>query len=266
MGKLIIVASGKGGTGKTTFTSHVGAMLAASGHLTAVVDADAGFRNLDIALGLESSIVYDYSDYINGNTEFDSVLIKSTENENFYFVAAPQSASTTDFDKAKTEEFWATLKNRFEFVLADAPAGMGDGFVFAADYADEAVIVALAETSSLRDADRVITELEDRGVENIRLVLNKIRPEYIEQKVQMNIDDCMDVLSIPILGIIPDDAEVSRSMAGGTPLMNVRDNGAGTAFRNISERILGNNVPMMDFDGGTKKGILHRVKRVFLKK
>lgn len=266
MGKLIIVASGKGGTGKTTFTSHVGAMLAASGYLTAVVDADAGFRNLDIALGLESSIVYDYSDYINGNVDFDSILIKSTANENLYFVAAPQSVPTTDFDTDKSAEFWTMLKSRFDIVLADAPAGMGDGFVFAADSADEAVIVALAETSSLRDADRVIAELEDRGVENIRLVLNRIRPELIEQKVLMNIDDCMDVLSIPILGIIPDDADVAESMSSGTPLMIPQGYGAGTAFKNISERILGNKVPMMDFNGGIKKGLLHKVKSFFIKK
>ncbi len=266
MGKLIIVASGKGGTGKTTFTSHVGAMLAASGHLTALVDADAGFRNLDIALGLESSIVYDYSDYINGNTDFDSVLIKSTAGENLYFVAAPQSVATTDFDEEKTAEFWSMLKQRFEYVLADAPAGMGDGFVFAADYADEAVIVALAETSSLRDADRVITELEDRGVEAIRLVLNRIRPEYVEQKVLMNVDDCMDVLSIPILGIIPDDAAVVESMSGGTPLMVPDGYGAATAFKNISERILGSKIPIMNFSEGMKKGLLNKVKKIFSKK
>lgn len=266
MGKLIIVASGKGGTGKTTFTSHVGAMLASCGYLTAVVDADAGFRNLDIALGLESSIVYDYSDYINGSIDFESVLIKSTENENLYFVAAPQSVATTEFDKEKTESFWQLLKNRFDVVLADAPAGMGDGFVFAADYADEAVIVSLAETSSLRDADRVITELEERGIENIRLVLNKIRPELIEQKVLMNVDDCIDVLSIPILGIIPEDAAVTESMTSGEPLMIPNGYGAGTAFKNISERILGNNVPMMDFESGEKKGFLHTMKRFLFDK
>lgn len=265
MGKLIIVASGKGGTGKTTFTSHVGAMLAASGYLTAVVDADVGFRNLDIALGLESNIVYDYSDYINGTVDFDSVLIKSTENENLYFVAAPQSASTTDFDKDKSEQFWSLMKNRFDIILADAPAGVGDGFVFAAEHADEAVIVALAETSSLRDADRVITELEDRGIENIRLVLNRIRPEFIERKVLMNIDDCIDVLAIPILGIIPDDLTVVESMSNGKPLMTPHGYGAATAFKNIAERLLGNNIPMMDFDVNEKTGVLHKIKRIFFR-
>ncbi|MGM9937797.1 MAG: septum site-determining protein MinD [Candidatus Ornithomonoglobus sp.] len=263
MGKIVIIASGKGGTGKTTITSHIGAMLADMGHLTAVIDADAGFRNLDIALGMESSIVYDYSDYINGSADLDAVLVKSSELENLYFVPAPQSVPTTDFDEEKTTELWNSLKNRFEFVLADAPAGMGDGFMFAAKYADESIIVAAPETSSLRDADRVITELEDQGVETIRLILNRVKPELIEQKVLMNVDDCMDVLSIPILGIVPEDAAVTRSMAEGKPLIEPDGYGAGTAFKNIAERLLGNYVQMMNFDINKKKSLRERIADLF---
>ena len=153
MSRMIIVASGKGGTGKTTFTSQIGTMLAQQGFLTVLVDADAGFRNLDIALGLESSVVYDYSDYINGDKSIDDVLVKSSSAADLYFVAAPQSAATSEFDKDKTKLFWDTLKARFDFVIADAPAGMGDGFMFAAGYADEAIIVSFAEAAALRDAD-----------------------------------------------------------------------------------------------------------------
>lgn len=262
MGKIIIVASGKGGTGKTTFTSHVGARLAASGHLTVLVDADAGFRNLDLALGMESSIVYDYSDYINGTATIDDVLIKNTENENLYFIAAPQSAMTSDFDEGRTAEFWESLKNRFDYVLADAPAGMGDGFLFAAKYADEAVIVSLPESSSLRDADRVVAELEECGIETIRLVLNRLDAGLIEKKIFMNVDDCVDVLSIPILGLIPEDGTVTESMSMGKPLLEPDGFGAGTAIRNISERLMGNNVQMMSFEAG-KKGLLAKIKSLF---
>lgn len=265
MGKLIIIASGKGGTGKTTLTSHVGAALALSGRLTVLVDADAGFRNLDIALGLESSIVYDYSDYINGTSELDDILIKEPELENLYFIAAPQSVATTEFDEERTETFWKGLKNRFEFVLADAPAGMGDGFMFAAKYADEAVIVSLAETSSLRDADRVVSVLEDMGVETIRLVLNRLRPELIERGVMMNVDDCVDVLSIPILGLIPEDEAVAASMFCGKPKPDTAEPGAGRAFVNIASRLEGNQVSMMDLEYGSKKGFLSRVKALFRK-
>lgn len=262
MGKMIIVASGKGGTGKTTFTSHVGAVLASIGHLTVLVDADAGFRNLDIALGLESSIVYDYSDYINDRCGFEDILIKSTEHQNLYFVAAPQSVPTTDFAEEKTAELWELLKNRFEFVIADAPAGMGDGFMFAAKYADEAVITALAETSSLRDADRVITELEDLGIESIRLVLNRIKPELVDKRILMNVDDCMDVLSIPILGIVPEDGEVIRSMTQGEPLLDAGQPGAGMAFANIAGRLLGQNIHIMDFDN-RRKSLKQRLTGLF---
>lgn len=265
MGKLIIIASGKGGTGKTTLTAHVGAALARSGRLTVLVDADAGFRNLDIALGLESSIVYDYSDYINGTSDLDDILIKNSDLENLYFVAAPQSVPTSDFDEDKTEEFWNSLKSRFEFVLADAPAGMGDGFMFAAKYADEAIIVSLAETSSLRDADRVISVLEDLETETIRLVLNRIRPELIERGIMMNADDCVDVLSIPILGIIPEDEAVTESMFKGSPDTEAGEYGAGRAFENIASRLRGNQVPMMEFGSSTKKGFLSRVKALFRK-
>ena len=253
MGKIIIVASGKGGTGKTTFTSQAGTQLALLGNLTVLVDADAGFRNLDIALGLESSVVYDYSDYINGGADLDDILIKSPYNENLYFVAAPQSAATSDFDKDRTRLFWESLKSRFDYVIADAPAGMGDGFSFAAEYADEAVIVSLAESASLLDADRVI-----------RLVLNRIKPELIEKKVLMNVDDCMDVLSIPLLGIIPDDIEVTELVPNGA-LIAQTDKGAGKAFCNIVRRMMGSNVPIMDMDEGRKKGFFLRIRKTFKK-
>lgn len=264
MGKLVIVASGKGGTGKTTFTSQVGTLLSTLGYMTVLIDADAGFRNLDIALGLESNVVYDYSDFISGNADIDEILIKSPGYENLYFIAAPQRAATTDFAPEMTEKLWDTLKSRFDYVIADAPAGMGDGFRFASDYADEAVIVSLAESSSLRDADRVIEVLEDTGIQTIRLVLNRIRPELIENKVLMNIDDCIDVLSIPILGIVPDDAAVTECVASGKAIP-LSVGGAAQAFFNIARRITGEDIPMMDFDTSSKKSIWSRMRMAFRK-
>ena len=260
MGKMFIVASGKGGTGKTTVVSHVGAALAKRGHLVVLVDADAGFRNLDLALGLESSIVYDYSDHINGDSALDDILIKSPVLQDMYFVAAPQSVAASDLDEEKTALFWQSLKNRFDYVLADAPAGMGDGFLFAAKYADEAIIVSLAETSSLRDADRVISALEELGKENIRLILNRIDPGMIERKIMMNVDDCTDVLGVPILGIIPEDRSVAESMLRGAPLIEDEAGGAGTAFRNIAERLEGKPVPIMEFNSGEGHGLIGRIR------
>lgn len=264
MGKLVIVASGKGGTGKTTFTSQVGILLSSLGKLTAVVDADAGFRNLDIALGLENSVVYDYSDYISKNADIDDILIKNPDTENLYFIAAPQSAVTSDFDTDRTKQFWETLKSRFDFILADAPAGMGDGFRFASDYADCAVIVSLTEASSLRDADRVIEALQESGIEDIQLVLNRINRELIEKKVHMNVDDCIDVLSIPILGLVPDDDAVAESVVCGKAIAQ-EGNGAGQAFLNIAKRMTGEHILMMEFDKPSRDTIWSRMKKTFSK-
>lgn len=264
MGKMIIIASGKGGTGKTTFTSQVGTQLASLGYLTVLVDADAGFRNLDIALGLESSVVYDYSDYMNGST-LDDIMTKSHNTENLYFIAAPQRTATTDFDPERVKAFWDSVKSRFDFVLADAPAGMGDGFMFAAEYANEAIIVSLPEASALRDADRVIESLENNGIENIRLVINRIKPQEIQDKIQMNIDDCIDVLSVPILGLVPDDKSVAAAAAKGG-VIEPDGIGAGQAFSNIARRIGGENIPMMDFDSNGKDSIWSRMRKSFKKR
>ncbi len=261
MGKIIIVASGKGGTGKTTFTSQVSAMLSDMGYLTVVVDADAGFRNLDIAMGLESQVVYDYSDFINGDCDIDEVIIRANQ-EDLYFVAAPQSAMTSEFDEEKTELFWDTLRARFDYVIADAPAGMGDGFTFAADYADSGVIVSLAEASSLRDADRVTEELIERGVEDVRLCLNRVRADLIEKKVLINVDDCIDVLSIPILGVIPEDSAVAECVTGGKRVPKELGTGAGQAFFNIATRLSGTHVPMMEFEP-EKKNLWSRILNAF---
>ncbi len=260
MGKMIIVASGKGGTGKTTFTSQIGMWLSSLGYLTVLVDADAGFRNLDIALGLESSVVYDYSDFMSGTSDLDDILTKSHNSENLYFIAAPQSAKTSDFDTERVKLFWDSVKSRFDFVIADAPAGMGDGFMFAAEFADEAIIVSLAETPSLRDADRVIENLENKGIETIRLVLNRVNPEQIASRVQINVDDCIDVLSIPILGIVPEDIKVAESAAKGisvTPDIQ----GAGQAFLNIARRLAGKSIPMMEFRRPSRKSIWSRMRK-----
>ncbi len=264
MGKMILVASGKGGTGKTTFTSQVGTWLSSFGYLTVLVDADAGFRNLDIALGLESNVVYDYSDYMSGTSNLDDILTKSHNSENLYFIAAPQSAATADFNANKVKEFWDSVKSRFDFVIADAPAGMGDGFMFAAEHATEAIIVSLAESSSLRDADRVIERLENNGIEAIRLVLNRVRPELIDKKAQINIDDCIDVLSIPILGIVPEDSDVTEYVSCGKTAPD-GGIGAGQAFHNIARRILGESIPMMDIDKPTKQTLWSRIRNTFRK-
>lgn len=263
MGKIIMIASGKGGTGKTTVAANIGAALAMRGKLVLLADMDMGLRNLDIALGLESEVVYDISDVAAGRCAFDDALLRDGRFENLYFMPATQTGTPEDFD-GSIEEIGRNMKNRFDFCIIDAPAGIDGGFNYAAECADEVVIVTTPETTALRDADRVISVLEDEGKTEMRLIINRVRADLISKGIMKNIDDCVDILSIPILGIIPEDAELFVSSLKGEPTVLNDRSAARQAFLNISGRILGENIPIMDF--GEKEGFLMKIKRIFGKK
>lgn len=258
MGQVIMIASGKGGTGKTTTAANLGAALSQRGKLTVLVDMDIGLRNLDVALGLESSIVYDFLDLLEGRCTLDEVLIKADGYENLYFIAAPQTRPVTAPDAEKVKEFWDSLRNRFEFCIADSPAGISGGFTYIEEAADAVIIVTLAETAALRDADRVISVLNEK--EDIRLIINRVRPEMIEKKLMLNMDECLDMLSVPMLGIVADDEELLKSGLQGELSVNNPDSVAGTAFKNIAARLCGEEVPVMEF---RKKGFFGKLKELF---
>ncbi len=261
MGKIIITASGKGGTGKTTATANLGAALALRGHLTAVVDMDMGLRNLDIILGLESSIVYDISDVIDGTCSLDDALIKDKRYENLYFIPAPQTRDTSMLESEDVEKIRRQLKSRFDYCIVDAPAGIDGGFTYAAMCADSAVIVTMPELTALRDADRAISVLEDMGIEDIKVIINRIRADMINKGIMMNADDCVDMLQVPVIGLVPDDEELLVSALKGEIAVSNENSRAGTAFRNIAARIDGEEVPVMDFE--VKEGFFTRLKRLF---
>ena len=249
MGKIIVVASGKGGTGKTTTASNLGAALSQMGYLTVLVDMDIGLRNLDIALGLESSVVYDAVEVIEGRSTLDEVLIQHTEYENLYFIAAPQTRDAISIEEEKVTDFWERIKGRFDYCIVDAPAGIiGCGFEYACAGADAAIIVALPEITALRDADRAISILEKKSIADVRLFINRIRPELIEKGLMMNVDECMDILGIPILGIIPEDEELTASALSGELVISNEKALSGKAFSNIAKRIRGENVPIIKME------------------
>lgn len=262
MGKIIMIASGKGGTGKTTAAANIGAALAARGCMTVLVDMDMGLRNLDIALGLESEIVYDFTDLIEGRCTLDDVLIKAGGYESLFFIASPQTRPVSEIEEEKLKNFWEQLRNRFDFCIADSPAGIGTGFMYTAAGADTVLITALAETAALRDADRAVSALTEKGVEDIRLLLNRIRPELMEKKLMPNADECMDMLGIPVIGIVPDDELLIRAALRGEPAVGVPGSAAGAAFLNIAARLCGENVPIMDFK---KKSFWAKLKEAFEK-
>ena len=263
MGEVILVASGKGGTGKTTATANIGAALSGSGKLTVLVDMDMGLRNLDVALGLESDIVYDVLDIIDGSCTLDDALIRDSRYENLYFIPAPQTRTLTAYNEDKFKALWDTLRNRFDYCVIDAPAGVDGGFSYAMLGADRGIIVTVPETAALRDADRVISIFEDEGISDVRLIINRVRVDMINQGIMMNIDDCMDILSIPIIGIVPDDTELLVSGLKGEIAVSNPKSAAGMAFLNIAKRIEGQSVPVMDFY--IKKGIFRRFKNLFKK-
>jgi len=270
MGKVIIIASGKGGTGKTTATANIGAALALNHKSVVVVDMDMGLRNLDVALGLESNIVYDVTDAISDAVTIDDALIKIPEYDSFYFIPSSQTkdASSINYEDEvqRWQSLWKTLSDRFDYCLIDAPAGIDGGFKYGLYGADKAIVVTLAETAALRDADRVINILEDNEIEDIRLVMNRIRPEMIEKGIMMDIDRCIEMLGIPILGIVGDDIELTVSSLKGELSVNNENSIAGCAFKNIAARILGGNVPIMDFDNEHRTGIIAKLKSLFFRR
>ncbi len=263
MGKIIIVASGKGGTGKTTTSANLGAALAARENLVALVDMDMGLRNLDVLLGLENSIVYDISDVIEGACTLDEALIKDTRYENLYFIPAPQTRGAAELKDEDVHRIWQQLAARFDYCIVDAPAGVDGGFLYAAMSADSAIIVTMPELTALRDADRTISVLEDYGVTDIKVVINRVRADMIDRGIMMNMDDCVDMLQVPVLGIIPDDDELIVSYLKGENAIDNENSKAGRAFLNVAARICGEEVPVMNFD--EKSGFFKRLKKRFAK-
>ena len=261
MGKIILIASGKGGTGKTTAAANIAAALSASDKLTVAIDMDIGLRNLDIAFGLESSVVYDICDVIEERCTLDEALIKDTARGNLYILSAPQTRGASDFDRNSFSALWQRLKERFDYCVIDAPAGIDGGFEYSLDGVDTAVIIAMPEVSALRDADRVISVAEDNGIKDIRLVLNRVRPDLMHKGIMMNADDCVDMLGIPVLGIVPDDDELRIAALRGELAVMCSSSRAGEAFNNITKRILGEAVPIMDFE--VRTGFFGKLRQMF---
>lgn len=261
MGQIVLVASGKGGTGKTTTTANIGAALAERGKLVVLVDMDMGLRNLDIVLGLESDIVYDISDVTEGTCTLDEALIKDKRYENLYFIPSPQTRGEIALDADSMRRVWEQLRSRFDYCIVDAAAGVTGSFTYAAMCADIAAIVTMPELTAVRDADRAVTILEDIGVDDVKLIINRVRADMINRGIMMNMDDCVDMLQIPVLGIVPDDEELIAAALSGTLAVSAENSRAGIAFRNITARLLGETVPVMSFD--FKEGFLKRFKRLF---
>ena len=259
--RVIVITSGKGGVGKTTTTANIGAALADKGHKVLLIDTDIGLRNLDVVMGLENRIVYDLIDVIEGRCRVSQALIKDKRCPNLVLLPAAQIRDKNDVNTDQMKELIFSLKESFDYILIDCPAGIEQGFKNAIAAADEAIVVTTPEVSATRDADRIIGLLEAAGIKNPRLVVNRLRIDMVKDKNMLGVEDILDILAVKLLGVVPDDENVVISTNKGEPLVYKGDSLAAKAFKNIASRIEGVEVPLLDLD--VKMSILEKIKFVF---
>ena len=260
MNNVIVVTSGKGGVGKTTTTANLGVGLAIEGKKVVLIDTDIGLRNLDVVLGLENRIVYDLVDVIEGTCRLKQALIKDKRYSGLFLLPAAQTRDKNAVNPEQMRKLIAELEKDFDYVVIDCPAGIEQGFKNAIAGAKSAIVVAMPEVSSVRDADRIVGLLGAEGIDDVYLLINRIRQNLVNQGDMLGIDDTLEVLGLDLIGVVPDDEEVIRATNLGEPLVNDAKAPAGQAYKNITKRILGEKVPFMDLN---KKTIFGKIKNMF---
>ena len=240
MGQVITVVSGKGGTGKTSFTANIGMALAQMGHPTLCLDCDVGLRNLDIALAMTDRAVMDFTDVMYGRCSLEEAAVRHPGENNLYLLTAPARSGADEIFRG----LFPVITERFRYCLVDAPAGLGRGFQLALAGADRAVVVTTTESSSLRDAQRTVMELNGLGRGQVHLVVNRCRKKLLKS-LHQTIDDAIDSAGLPLLGVIPEDETMPLYAGRGVPLLNSGNNYAAKAYRNIAKRIDGRRVSLM---------------------
>lgn len=241
MGIAIMVTSGKGGTGKTSLTAGVASCLAALGHRVLCIDLDIGLRNLDIALGLTDLAVMDFSDVMARRCPLLTAVTSHPDIRGLHLLTAPMNLADPDIDRfrAMVED----AKDYFDFIFMDSPAGLGVGFQLAMAAADRAVLVSATDPSALRDAQRTVTELAGQ-ISEVHLVMNRVQPKLID-KLRTSIDSAMDTAGLPLLGVVPEDSNVTIAATAGEPLILTTYKGAAPAYLNIARRLLGQRTPLL---------------------
>jgi septum site-determining protein MinD len=247
-GKVIVITSGKGGVGKTTTAANLGTALAMMGQKVVLVDTDIGLRNLDVVMGLENRIVFDIVDVVNGHCKLRQALIRDKRFEGLSLLPAAQTKDKTAITPHQMKNLTNELRKEYNFILVDCPAGIEQGFKNAIAGADDAIIVATPEVSSVRDADRIIGLLEAAGLTRVRLIINRLRKSMVKRGDMMDIDDIIDILSIDLLGVVPEDELIIVSTNKGEPAVLENNSQAGGAYRRIARRIMGEEVELVNLD------------------
>ena len=245
--RKIVLTSGKGGVGKTTATVNIGAALAKRGHRVILVDTDIGLRNLDLVLGLEKRIVFDLVEVIEGRCQVRQALIKDKRFESLAILPAAQTRNKDAITESQMAQLIDELAGMADYVLIDRPAGIEGGFRNAIAGADEAIVVTTPEVSAIRDADRVIGKLAERSIP-MRLIINRIRPDMVRSGDMLSIDDVCEILSIELLGIIPDDEEIIDTTNRGEPLVLGEGYRLRAIYEKIVRRLEGDLIPFTNLD------------------
>ena len=246
------MTSGKGGVGKTTSSAAFASGLAAKGHKTAVIDFDVGLRNLDLIMGVERRVIYDFVNVINGEATLKQALIKDKRVDNLFILPASQTRDKDALSKEGVESVLNELKaDSFEFIVCDSPAGIEKGAYMALYFADEAIVVTNPEVSSVRDSDRILGILQSRSkaAEEGRtvkehLLITRYSPERVEGGDMLSMDDIVEILSVPLLGVIPESGTVLQASNSGNPVILDKDSKAGQAYTDVVSRFLGEDVPL----------------------
>ena len=265
MGRVIVVTSGKGGVGKTTTTAAMGAGLAQAGHSVVLVDFDIGLRNVDLIMGCERRVVFDFVNVINGEANLNQALIRDKRVEGLSILSASQTRDKDALTEEGVERVISELRERFDYVICDSPAGIERGAQLAMYHADDALVVVNPEVSSVRDSDRVLgllasrTRRAEQGEESIKehLVLTRYSPQRVKKGEMLNVEDVCEILSIPLLGIIPESEAVLTASNAGVPVSLETDTDAGQAYNDAVARYLGeereHRIPSQ------KKGLFGRI-------
>jgi septum site-determining protein MinD len=251
LAKIIVVTSGKGGVGKTTTSAAFATGLALRGHQTVVIDFDVGLRNLDLVMGCERRVVYDFINVINGEGNLNQALIKDKRVESLFILPASQTRDKEALTMKGVAKVMEILKKRFEYIICDSPAGIEHGAIMAMYFADEALIVTNPEVSSVRDSDRIIGMLSSktrRAVQNLspvkeHLLLTRYSSKRVNHGDMLSAQDVQEILAIPLLGVIPESKSVLQASNAGVPVTLDKNSDAGQAYLDVVARFLGEERP-----------------------
>ncbi|MCM5705563.1 septum site-determining protein MinD [Larsenimonas salina] len=266
MAKIIVVTSGKGGVGKTTSAAAIATGLALRGNKTIVIDFDVGLRNLDLIMGCERRVVYDLVNVIQGEATLNQAMIRDKRTENLFILPASQTRDKDALTPEGVEQVLNNLKDEFDYIICDSPAGIERGAQLAMYYADEAIVVTNPEVSSVRDSDRILgllgskTRLAEQGKEQVKehLLITRYNPHRVDHGDMLNLNDITEILSIKLLGLIPESEAVLRASNQGVPVTHDDDSDAGQAYADTVSRLLGEDVPLR-FHEAQKKSFLSRM-------